>query len=100
MVTHPWQSQVPWAPLQGLWASAEQTPEAWPGTHRSTDCAPVLVGWAPEVPHGPPLVRMQQSEVLSTLAHTSQVPILQLGALGGGVMEKTPALVGLRSHNH
>ena len=34
-VTHPWRSQVPWAPLlQGLWASAEQTLEAWPDTRR------------------------------------------------------------------
>ena len=55
--------------------------------------APVLVVWAPEVPPGPPLV-IPQSVVLSTLACIKLgwtkplIVILQLVALGGGVMEK------------
>ena len=58
-VTHPWRSQVHWAPLQGLWASAEQTPEAWPGLLAGAlTVVPVLVVWAPEVSPGPPLVKM------------------------------------------
>ena len=96
--------------------------------------APVLVvcTWAPEVPPGPPLV-VPQSVVLSILAlvlsilavHPSFIQarvdpslykarmdkttdcVLQLGALGGGVMEKKTQLGGgvmekkhLRSHNH
>ena len=38
-VMHPWQSQVPWAPLQGLWASAEHThtyTHTHPHTHTHT----------------------------------------------------------------
>ena len=62
----------------------------------------LLVVWAPKVPpgHGPTPGRRISGFVHSQPIRTSQGPILQLGALQGGVMEKHPHWCGARYHNY
>ena len=52
-VTHPWRSQVPWAPLQGDLLKPGQVFTGELTVHQL-----FLVVWAPKVPSGPPLVRI------------------------------------------
>ena len=56
-----------------LSACTRQTPGAWQGPRRSTDCATTLLVWAPKVLPGPQWVEVQP--VVLSIPSQGQVPI-------------------------